>query len=409
MRSKFQKHSTGSAAGVGFLTAVFLLAGAPRAEARPEYFARYRANPFARPELKTCAVCHESPQGGGPRNEFGSAFSRAGRQFTAELRAQFPDRFVQDRANLGNNVEIVFESGTDGTILVRQGSTTYRVNPATKNVEAVTAPSGATASAAATASDAAPAEGGGGGSPVFDYQLVDVRTGKVMAKGEFNFRFSHRFTSPIFNQSRRPFDLFGLDTFAYTGLGIGYGITNRLGVNVYRQVWDRKIELSGEYAALKQDERIPLTFIARAAIDGKRDFAGEGNRGHYTPSVQFVIERRFFNRFSFNLDPTFVFRTRGLDLDARRDHLIALGVGASVKLRESMAIVGEVIPRLTKNPLAGDFFHQEPTASFGFQFRTSRHVFEILVSNSWETNIAGSALGGPDEKHIGFNIYRRIR
>ena len=61
----------------------------PDALGRPEYFARYMANPFARPELKTCAVCHENPKGGGPRNEFGQAFSRASRQFTPELRAQF--------------------------------------------------------------------------------------------------------------------------------------------------------------------------------------------------------------------------------------------------------------------------------------------------------------------------------
>ena len=64
--------------------------------------------------------------------------------------------------------------------------------------------------------------------------------------------------------------------------------------------------------------------------------------------------------------------------------------------------------RLVVAPVAGTF-HAEPTASFGFQFRTNRHVFEIVVSNAWETNIAGSALGGPDEKHIGFNLYRRIK
>ena len=105
--------------------------------ARPEYFARYRAYPFARPDLKTCGVCHESPKGGGPRNEFGQAFSRAGRQFTAELRAEFPDRFLQDRAILGEGVEVVFEEAGKGTFLIKRGNATYRVNPATKDIAKV--------------------------------------------------------------------------------------------------------------------------------------------------------------------------------------------------------------------------------------------------------------------------------
>jgi hypothetical protein len=388
------------------LTLVLLaLVAARPALARPEYFARYRANPFSRPDLKTCGVCHENPQGGGPRNDFGVAFANAGRQFTPELRAKFPDRFLQDRANLAGGVEIVFEQG--GGMLVRQGRTSYRVNPATRDVvklDDAATPGGASTTAAAPAPEA------GRSSPVFDYQLVNLRTGKIAQKGEFNFRFSHRFTSDIFNQSQRPFDLFGLDTFSYTGLGVSYGIHKRFAVNVYRQVWDRKLEFSGDVAVADQGEsRSPVTVLARAAIDGKKDFASGGHGGHYTPSLQFVVQRTFANRFSINVDPTFVFRTRGLSTRATEDHLIALGVGGSIKLRESMAIVGEVIPHLTTNPLENDIFHSEPTASFGFQFRTHRHVFEIVFSNGWETNIAGSALGGPDGKHIGFNIYRRIK
>lgn len=378
----------------------------PIASARPEYFARYRANPFARPELRTCAVCHQNPQGGGPRNAFGEAAFRTGIQFTPELRAKFPDRFLSDRANLGGGVEIVFEQGADGTLLVRRGSETFRVKPGAKDVERLDA---AAASGPAAAAPSSPVDGGGG-SPVFDYQFVNVRTGRVFDKGEFHFRFSHRFTSPIFNQRGRSFDLFGLDTFAYTGLGVGYGITNRIAVNAYRQVWDRKLEFSGDFSLFEQGEsRSPISVMARAAIDGRNDLAAEGNNGHYTPSLQLVLSRSLFNRLALNVNPTFVFRTRGLDPNAIENHFIAIGLGGALKLRENLAIVGEFIPRATRNPLRNEGFHSEPTASFGLQFRTHRHVFEIVISNAWETNIAGSALGGPDEKHIGFNLFRRIK
>lgn len=374
--------------------------------ARPEYFARYRANPFARPELKTCAVCHENPKGGGPRNEFGSAFSRANRQFTPALRSEYPDRFLQDRAMLGKDVEIVFE-GTDGkTILVRQGDKTYRITPASKDVATVAE---TTSEPRRAATGAAPAESGGG-SPVFDYQFVNLRTGRVLDKGEFHFRFSHRFTTPVFNQGRREFDLFGLDSFALTGLGVGYGVTNRLSVNVFRQRNDRRLEFSGDLSLLEQNEsRSPISLMFRAAVDGKNDFASQGRRGHYVPSLQMVISRNLFGRLSLSVDPTFVFNLKRPDNAALENHLVAIGLGGSLKLRENLAIVGEFIPRVSGSPYGDDFLYNQPTASFGLQFRTHRHVFALVFSNAWDSNIAGSALGAPDEKHIGFNIYRRIK
>ena len=393
-------------AGRMLLCATIFLAVVSHCMARPIYFQRYRALPLSRPEWNTCGVCHLNPRGGGPRNEFGQAFAKAGHQFTAALRSQFPDRFLQDRAHLPGRVEVVFGS-EPGSILINDGGKTYRINAASKEVVEVApeaAVQGKPSAPAGTGAPEAPR------SPVFDYELADLRTGKVAEKGELDFRFAHRFTSSLFNQSNRPFDMFGLDSFAYTAFGLTYGISNRLAVSVYRQEFDRRIEFSGDLAVLNQEKsKAPLTLLARAAIDGRNDFAAQGNNGHYRPSVQLVMSRSFLNRFALNVDPTFVFNLRRPDNGAIEKSMVAIGLGGSVKLRESMAIVGEFIPRVTGNPQPSDFFHTAPTASFGFQFRTQRHVFELVVSNSWETNTAGSALGGPEEKHIGFNIFRRIK
>jgi hypothetical protein len=377
-----------------------------QAFARPEYFARYRAYPFARPDLKTCGVCHESSKGGGPRNEFGQAFSRAGREFTPELRAEFPDRFLQDRAILPEGVEVVFEDAAKGTLLLKRGNVTYRVTPATKDVARVdTGP----AEKAATTPEAGPGDGGGG-SPVFDYHMGNLRTGKVADKGEFHFRFSHRFSSDIFDQSNRDFDLFGLDSFAFPGIGVGYGFTNRFAMNVYRQTFDRKLEFSGDLSILDENEsRSPISVMARAAIEGRNDFAGQGHNGQYIPSIELVLSRNLFNRVALNVNPTFVFNLARPPLMAVEKNMVAIGLGGSLKLRENMAIMGEYIPRVSGSPLQMDFVHDKPTVSFGFQFRTYRHVFALVISNAYETTIAGSALGGADGFHIGFNIHRRIK
>jgi len=393
-------------AGRTLLCVLSLLAAESHVFARPIYFQRYRALPLSRPELNTCAVCHLNPAGGGPRNEFGQAFARAGHQFTADLRSQFPDRFLQDRAHLPGGVEIVFGS-EPGSLVINDGGKTYKVDIASKEVLEVVPEAGTQATSTAPAKSEVPAAPR---SPVFDYVLADLRTGKVAEKGELDFRFSHRFTSSLFNQNHRPFDMFGLDSFAYTGFGMTYGITDRLAVSVYRQALDRKLEFSGDAALLNQDKsRAPFTILARAAVAGRNDFASQGNDGHYVPSLQLVIARSFWNRFALNVDPTFVFNLKRPDNGATENSMVAIGLGGSIKLKESMAVVGEFIPRVTGNPLSADFIHKAPTASFGFHFRTERHVFELLVSNSWETNMSGSALGAPDEMHIGFNIFRRIK
>jgi hypothetical protein len=384
---------------------LFLLA-VPQVFGRPIYFARYKAFMWSRQELNTCAICHLNPKGGGPRNEFGQAYGRAGHQFTEALRTQFPDRFQRDRAHLSGGVEVVFGS-EPGSILIKDGGNTYKVDLAAKDLVAVAQePS----TGAKTAAAPAPEKPAVQRSPVFDYVLVDLRSGKVADKGEFNFRFSHRFSTPVFNQNNRPYDMFGLDSFAYTGFGVSYGISNRLAVDVYRQALNRKIEFSGDLALLNQEKsKAPLTLLARAAVEGKNDFAGQGHNGHYIPSIQLVASRTFLNRFTVMVDPTFAFNLKRPDNGAVENTLVTIGLGGSIKLRENMAIVGEFIPRVSGNPFPGDFIHAEPTASFGFQFRTERHVFEFVISNSWETTTAGSALGGPDEKHIGFNIFRRIK
>ncbi len=388
------------------LGSAFLFSATLQAFARPIYFQRYRAFPLSNPKWTNCGVCHLNPRGGGPRTEFGQAYARAGHQFTAALREAFPDRFLQDSAHLPGSVQIQF--GTEpGSILIHDGGRTYRVDLAKKEVLEVTPPAGTQEKPAAPVEASAPPARR---SQVFDYQFVDLRTGKVAAKGEFDFRFSHRFTTPVFNQSNRPFDMFGFDSFAYTGIGVSYGISDRLAVNVYRQSLDRKLEFSGDFALFDQEKsRSPITVLTRAAVDGSNDFASQSHNGHYTPSLQLVLARSFWKRFALSVDPTFVFNLMRPGNGAVDDTMVAIGLGGSIELRRNMAVVGEFIPRVTGNPLPGDFIHKAPTASFGFQFRTERHVFELVVSNAWETNLAGSALGAPDQLHIGFNIFRRIK
>ena len=65
-----------------------------KAYAFPQYMEIFDKDKFAKSEMKNmCSVCHVSPNGGGPLNEFGQAFDANGKTITNNLRQKFPELF----------------------------------------------------------------------------------------------------------------------------------------------------------------------------------------------------------------------------------------------------------------------------------------------------------------------------
>src|SRR3989338_3404975 len=61
---------------------------------------KYDSDKRSLPELRgMCNVCHFSPNGAGPQNEFGRAFKEAGFKITDQLVKQFPEFFKQPEDN----------------------------------------------------------------------------------------------------------------------------------------------------------------------------------------------------------------------------------------------------------------------------------------------------------------------
>jgi hypothetical protein len=82
------------------LIAIVVLGVFQPVAARPEYLAKYQADPFRRPEVDGCGTCHVKSEGGGARNDFGTAFQAASQEITPLLRASFPQQFKFDTAKL---------------------------------------------------------------------------------------------------------------------------------------------------------------------------------------------------------------------------------------------------------------------------------------------------------------------
>jgi len=103
-----------------FLVVFVLIISIEPLSARPEYLARFQADPFRRSAMDGCAVCHENPKGGGARNEFGAAFEAAGKLITPMMRANFPDRFEVETLRLTDGSFFYFSDPENRFVVYRQ-------------------------------------------------------------------------------------------------------------------------------------------------------------------------------------------------------------------------------------------------------------------------------------------------
>jgi len=119
-----------------------LLFVASVADARPEFHAKFLNDLYRIQSIEGCATCHENPEGGGPRNDFGMAFDDANRTITPLLRAEFPDRFGFYSTQLADGTAFHFADPEGHVVVYEKGDELYAIDlvAITKNPEEVLPP-----------------------------------------------------------------------------------------------------------------------------------------------------------------------------------------------------------------------------------------------------------------------------
>jgi Membrane bound beta barrel domain (DUF5777) len=235
-----------------------------------------------------------------------------------------------------------------------------------------------------------------------DFTLITLPTTLRMPRMRSSFRVTHRFNRPLGQGDFGSLleDFFGLDNGAVIGLEYRFGLMRGTYVGI-RRTNNRTIEFQAEHNLLTQvRNRNSVGLSAFASIDGTNNF-----RDSYTPALGVAISRTLGPAGTVYVDPMWVNNSNPLPSQLADDNnTFLVGVGTRLRIRPSLYLVGEIIPRV-----AG-FDPGVNHASFGLEKLIGGHVFQLNFSNGFGTTNGQIARGGTsnDDWYLGFNISRKF-
>jgi hypothetical protein len=234
-----------------------------------------------------------------------------------------------------------------------------------------------------------------------DFTLVSLPTTLRLPKFRSAFRVTHRFGQPLgsfedFGDALE--NLFGLDSGAQIGLEFRFGVMRGLQAGIHRTS-DKTIEFFGQYSVLQQKDNGMLGLDAVASIDGTDNFTDS-----YTPTLGVVVSREIGDVAAIYVQPRWVNNSNPLPSELVDDNdTFFLGLGGRVRIRPTVYVVGEFVPRLGYEPGVN-------YGTFGIEKRAGGHVFQLNFSNGFGTTMGQIARGGTnsDDWYLGFNISRKF-
>ncbi len=240
--------------------------------------------------------------------------------------------------------------------------------------------------------------------------LIHGQSSESLNKGVMDFRVNHRFG----RVKSGLYEFFGADQ-ATTSLSIEYGFTNDFMLGIRRSSLNKTFEFFWKYKFIQQSEGgkympLSLALYFNTAYMGRKWTNPERKNlesSRYAYTTQFILARKFSDRISLQILPTWVHRNLVRYTNDKND-LLALGLGGSLKLNYRYALTFEYYLVNQTQINSSGVEYQNPL-SIGLDIKTGAHVFQLFFSNSTqvaEKAFIGETTGNPFKGDIffGFNI-----
>ena len=233
-----------------------------------------------------------------------------------------------------------------------------------------------------------------------DFTIVNLPTTLRLPRFKSAFRVTHRFGRRFGDGDFGDLagDLFGLDSGAQIGLEYRFGLIRGGQVGIHRTS-SKIIEFFGQYNLFDQKDNGVIGLDAVATIDGTDNFSDS-----YTPSLGIVVSRDLGEYGAVYLQPKWVNNSNPLPSELTDDNdTFVLGLAARIRIRPTVYLVGEFIPRLGFEPGVN-------YGTFGIEKRAGGHIFQLNFSNGFGTTMGQLARGGTgaEDWYMGFNISRKF-
>jgi len=232
-----------------------------------------------------------------------------------------------------------------------------------------------------------------------DFTLINLPTTLPLPAHKSNFRLTHRFNGNLRlgGFGSQAGNLFGLDEGATVGLEYRFAVARHIEAAVYRTTFNRTTQFYGKYDALHQNARTPVGLSAIVTVEGVNNF-----RDRYAPGIGASISRDVANVMALYAVPMWVHNSAAATGVVHET--VMVGLGASVRVRPTLFLVGEITPRV------GGYVAGDPEYGFGLSKRVGGHVFDLTFTNTTQgTTFAQMARGGfPKSLYLGFNLARKF-
>lgn len=222
-------------------------------------------------------------------------------------------------------------------------------------------------------------------------RIINTQSVETQKKGRLDILIGHRF-GDMFGAGGGWGTFYGLENASDILTGADYGITDDLtvGLNRTKGAGPLKNNLNTfvKYRLLKQkEEGTPLsisvlgmanisTMLSSDAPNSLTNFERFGHRVNYVAQV--MLARKFSERFSVQLTPTYIHRNL-VEVGGEND-IIAIGLAARFQLSYSFALVID-----SDYPILGvamDENEYQIPLGIGLEIDTGGHIFQINLTNA---------------------------
>jgi hypothetical protein len=215
-------------------------------------------------------------------------------------------------------------------------------------------------------------------------RLVNIHTNENPGPRTLEFRISHRF-GPVNDGSNKPaYNAFGLDGGASIRLGLEYSYDGKLAFGIGRTSQEKMLDGFVKYKLMQQtvDNHFPISVTLMQAIYQTRQknpkYDGYGTAGRTSYCTQIIVARKFSERLSLLIAPTYLHYNLVDSLNDKNDGFV-LGFVGRYKFNKRTAITAEYGYRVAKN-FASKIYYD--TFAIGIDIETGGHVFQMHFTNS---------------------------